>query len=159
MNTMETELQRQDGELYAMYLRSMEIAERQWMPNIVPNKDSYNSYPHVKEVMRHIDRLLYEEECSFALNCSELYILLCAILMHDIGKGAPRSWRTKTVSGIMLLIRLRSFRPIGQRWGCRPRRWRRLSRTYAVFMTARTRWRWRNSTRSITLTCLSGRNR
>lgn len=91
MNTMESELQRQDGELYAMYLRSMEIAERQWMPNIAPNKDSYNSYPHVREVMRHIDRLLYEEECSFSLNCSELYILLCAILMHDIGKGAPQS--------------------------------------------------------------------
>lgn len=91
MNTMESELQRQDGELYAMYLRSMEIAERQWMPNIAPNKDSYNSYPHIKEVMRHIDRLLYEEECSFSLNCSELYILLCAILMHDIGKGAPKS--------------------------------------------------------------------
>lgn len=91
MKTMETELERQDGELYAMYLRSMEIAERQWMPNIVPNKDSYNSYPHIKEVMRHIDRLLYEEECSFSLNCSELYILLCAILMHDIGKGAPKA--------------------------------------------------------------------
>lgn len=90
MRTMETELQRQDGELYAMYLRSMEIAERQWLPSITPNKDSYNSYPHIKEVMRHIDRLLYDEECSFSLNCSELYILLCAILMHDIGKGAAK---------------------------------------------------------------------
>ena len=35
MKTMETELQQQDSELYAMYLRSMEIAKRQWMPIIV----------------------------------------------------------------------------------------------------------------------------
>ena len=87
MKTMETELQQQDSELYAMYLRSMEIAKRQWMPNIAPNKSSYNSYPHIKGVMRHIDRLLYEEKCNFSPNCSELYILLCSILMHDIGKG------------------------------------------------------------------------
>lgn len=87
MKTMETELQQQDSELYAMYLRSMEIAKRQWMPNITPNKGSYNSYPHTKGVMRHIDRLLYEEKCNFSPNCSELYILLCSILMHDIGKG------------------------------------------------------------------------
>lgn len=91
MKTMEMELQRQNGELYAIYLRSMEIAERQWMPSIVPNKGSYNSYPHIKGVMRHIDRLLYEEKCNFSPNCSELYILLCAILMHDIGRGTtPR---------------------------------------------------------------------
>lgn len=89
MKTMETELQRQNQELYAMYLRSMTIAEHQWLPNIQPIKDSYNSYPHIKEVMRHVNCLLYEEEenCNFSLNCSELYILLCAILMHDIGKG------------------------------------------------------------------------
>lgn len=88
MKTMETELQRLDNELYMIYLRSSEIAKLKWLPNIKPKNDSYNSYPHVKGVMEHIDRLLYEDEKnSFSLNSSELYILLCAILMHDIGKG------------------------------------------------------------------------
>lgn len=88
MKTMETELQRLDNELYMIYLRSSEIAKLKWLPNIKPKNDSYNSYPHVKGVMEQIDRLLYEdEENSFSLNSSELYILLCAVLMHDIGKG------------------------------------------------------------------------
>lgn len=89
MKTMESELQRLDNELYMIYLRSSEIAKLKWLPNIKPKNDSYNSYPHVKGVMEQIDRLLYEEEeNSFLLNSSELYILLCAVLMHDIGKGA-----------------------------------------------------------------------
>ena len=88
MKTMESELQRQDNELYMMYLRSMEIAELKWLPSIKPKKDSYNSYPHIRGVMGQIDRLLYEdEENTFVLNSSELYILLNAVLMHDIGKG------------------------------------------------------------------------
>lgn len=87
MKTMETELQRLDNELYIVYQRSFEIAMLKWLPNITPKKDSYNSYPHIKGVMAQIDRLLYEDENRFSLNCSELYILLCAILMHDIGKG------------------------------------------------------------------------
>ncbi len=92
MNTMETELQKRDSELYAMYMRSLEIAQLKWLPNIAPRKDSYNSYPHIRGVIGKIDRLLYEdEEYRFSLNCSELYILLCAILMHDIGKGAQEN--------------------------------------------------------------------
>ncbi len=92
MNTMETELQKLDGELYSMYLRSQEIAQLKWLPNIAPRNDSYNSYPHIRGVIGKIDRLLYEdEEYQFSLNCSELYILLCSILMHDIGKGAQEN--------------------------------------------------------------------
>lgn len=89
MKTMESELQRLDKELYEMYMRSMEIAKLKWLPYIKPRKDSYNSYPHVIGVKNHVDRLLYDEdENEISLNGSELYILLCAILMHDIGKGA-----------------------------------------------------------------------
>lgn len=88
MKTMETELQRLDNELYTIYLRSLEIAELKWLPNIKPRKDSYNSYPHIKGVMRHIDRLLYDsDENHFSLSGAELYVLLSAILLHDIGKG------------------------------------------------------------------------
>ena len=89
MKTMESELQKLDKELYEMYMRSMEIAKLKWLPYIKPRKDSYNSYPHVIGVKNHVDRLLYDtEENDISLNGSELYILLCAILMHDIGKGA-----------------------------------------------------------------------
>ncbi len=88
MKTMETELQRLNNELYTMYQRSLEYAIFKWLPYITPKNGSYNSYPHVRGIMRHIDRLLYgDEKNSFTLNGSELYILLCAVLMHDIGKG------------------------------------------------------------------------
>lgn len=88
MKTMETELKRLDNELYTIYLRNLEIAEFEWLPSIVPQNGSYNSYPHIKGVMRQIDRLLYDhDECYFSLNGSELYILLSSILMHDIGKS------------------------------------------------------------------------
>lgn len=88
MKTMESELEKLDNELYLMYSRSLEIAELKWLPGIKPKKDSYNSYPHFRGVMGQIDRLLYEdEENSFVLNGTELYILLNAVLMHDIGKG------------------------------------------------------------------------
>lgn len=91
MKTMETELERLNSELYAMYQRSLEYAVFKWLPYITPKNGSYNSYPHIKGIMRHIDRLLYgDEENNFSLNGSELYILLCAILMHDIGKGVPK---------------------------------------------------------------------
>lgn len=107
MKTMESELQRQDNELYMMYLRSMEIAELKWAPSIKPKKDSYNSYPHIRGVMGQIDRLLYEdEENTFVLNSSELYILLNAVLMHDIGKGKKGK--------IMHLIRLTWYRRNGR---------------------------------------------
>lgn len=88
MKTMVTELQRMDNELYSMYQRSLEIAEMKWLPSVRPSKDSYNSYPHIKSIMGRIDRMLYEQEDNdFSLNGLELYILLCAILMHDIGKA------------------------------------------------------------------------
>lgn len=91
MKTMESELHRLDHELYEMYLRSLEIAELKWLPNIKPKDDSYSSYPHIKGVMRQVDRLLYDdEENHFCFNASELYVLLCAILMHDIGKGVQQ---------------------------------------------------------------------
>ncbi len=88
MKTMETELQRLNNELYTMYQRSLEYAIFKWLPHIAPSNGSYNSYPHIRGVMRHIDRLLYgNEENNFSLNGSELYILLCSVLLHDIGRG------------------------------------------------------------------------
>ncbi len=88
MKTMETELQQLNNELYTMYQRSMEYAIFKWLPHIAPSNGSYNSYPHIRGVMRHIDRLLYgNEENEFSLNGSELYILLCSVLLHDIGRG------------------------------------------------------------------------
>ncbi len=88
MKTMETELQRMDEELYTMYLHSRKIAERTWLPYIMPKRDSSNAYPHIRGVMKRINSLLYDHEgTDFSLSCSELYILLSAITMHDIGKG------------------------------------------------------------------------
>ena len=115
MRTLETELQRLDNELYTIYLRSLEIAELEWLPGIEPRNGSYNSYPHIRGIMKQINRLLYEhDECYFSLNGSELFILLSSILMHDIGKAVKEK---ETDIGYIYNHADASFNIINENWG------------------------------------------
>lgn len=89
MKTMESELKRLDLQLYNAYTKSLKKATEEWLPNVVPKLDSYNSLPHILGVTKNVNMLLYNEEYGHAeidLNSVELYILLNSILFHDIGK-------------------------------------------------------------------------
>ena len=88
------ELQKANPELYSAYERSSDIALNQWLPNISPKKDSYNSYPHLRGVEYHLNEILrnINSDCSvIRLNSTEIYVLLCSVLLHDIGKTIPES--------------------------------------------------------------------
>ena len=88
------ELHKTNLELYTAYKRSSDIALTQWLPNISPKKDSYNSYPHICGVEYHLNEILcnINSDCSIIqLNPTEIYVLLCSVLLHDIGKTIPDS--------------------------------------------------------------------
>ena len=89
MKTMEQELRQMNQNLYELYIRSYDLAVEQWLPQIKPSNDSYNSLPHLLGVKKRIERILYPEErdSSITLSACELYILLNSVLFHDIGKG------------------------------------------------------------------------
>lgn len=93
MKTMETELQQLNNELYTMYQRSMEYAIFKWLPHIAPSNGSYNSYPHIRGVMRHIDRLLYgNEENEFSLNDQNSIFYCVPFSCMILGGVSLNSW-------------------------------------------------------------------
>lgn len=89
MKTMDGELREMNESLYQLYVRSYNMAVEHWLPQVKSSKDSYNSLPHLIGVKKRIDRILYPEDggTRFQLSAFELYVLLNAILFHDIGKG------------------------------------------------------------------------
>ena len=88
MPTMETELQRLNPELWNSYEHSYNKAIKEWLPLVNSNQGSSNALPHLIGVKQHIDNLLFGENlCEIELSAAELYVLLCAVLMHDIGKA------------------------------------------------------------------------
>ena len=93
MKTMDGELKQLNEKLYGLYDRSYNIAVEHWLPQVKPNLDSFNSLPHLIGVKKRIDKILYPEddEAGICLNVAELYVLLNAVLFHDIGKGIDYS--------------------------------------------------------------------
>lgn len=72
----------------------------EWLHAIGVNRGSYNSYPHLRNVERHLDHLVTSFEAlprpapDPPLSPVELYLLLTAILFHDIGRT-----QRKTIGG------------------------------------------------------------
>ena len=72
--------------------RSWEIALDTWLHIIGMNAGSTNSYPHLRNVEHYLDQVITEFEAvpgtSFTtpLTAAELYLLLAAVLFHDIGR-------------------------------------------------------------------------
>jgi len=92
--TLREELKSKNPVLYSAFERSLEIAMTQWLPNVTQNMDSYNSYPHILGVEYHLDDILYRENAPghiIKLNPTEIYVLLCSILLHDSGKAVTNS--------------------------------------------------------------------
>src|SRR5688500_6267629 len=90
MPSLRTCLQVDSPELYAALLRSWEIAQKEWLPSVIPSEGSYNSLPHFANIEHHLDSLLGAAADSPAttlrLSRLETYLLLAAVLFHDFGR-------------------------------------------------------------------------
>jgi hypothetical protein len=88
--SLREELKARNPELFSALERSTDIALKQWLPSVSKSKDSYNSYPHILGIEYHINDILCQDitpEHIIKLNATEIYVLLCSILFHDIGKA------------------------------------------------------------------------
>jgi hypothetical protein len=91
MNIIRTRLQQAMPDLFNAFERSWDIAQDEWLPAISQQNDSYNSYPHLRNLEMYLDKLLLAFE-NFHLTKVELfspieiYVLLMSILLHDIGR-------------------------------------------------------------------------
>jgi hypothetical protein len=85
-------LKESQPELYAALERSWMIANDEWLPAVSPSSDSYNSYPHLRNMENYLEQILSEYETIRGsavpplLSPVELYVTLSAILFHDIGR-------------------------------------------------------------------------
>lgn len=90
MGYLRKQLQEQAPELHAALLRSWEIAENEWIPAIKTSEGSFNSFPHFRNIERQLDSLMAASEKAVGntlkLSSLELYLLLAAVLFHDIGR-------------------------------------------------------------------------
>jgi hypothetical protein len=69
------------------------IAREEWLAAIGPALDSFNSYPHLRNLESYLDRVMAEHEAASSpkaiplLSPLEMYVMLAAILFHDIGRA------------------------------------------------------------------------
>lgn len=90
MAAMRAMLKELNPDLYQDLLRSHQIAHEQWLPSVPPQNDSTNSYPHIRNLETYLDSIflsVQEKGSSIHFNALEIYIILSAILLHDIGKS------------------------------------------------------------------------
>ena len=84
-------------DLYQSYQKSLASAMESWLPAIGVKNDSQNGYPHIKNIEKHLDSILFGYESrsihDFELSAIELYVLLMSVLLHDIGKQKENSLR------------------------------------------------------------------
>jgi len=78
--------------LYQSFQKSWDIAWNVWLPALPLKKDSFNSYPHLRNVENHLCRVLADARGKAGavpvnnLSPAEIYLLLCSVLFHDIGR-------------------------------------------------------------------------
>ena len=90
MPSLRQRLQLESAELYAAFLRSWEIAGKEWLPAVPPSEGSYNSLPHFTNVEHHLEALLgaaaESPATTLRLSTLEIYLLLASVLFHDFGR-------------------------------------------------------------------------
>ena len=92
MHVLRERLEQQHTELYASLMRSWEIALDQWLPALAATSASFNSYPHLRNLESYLDDVIIGFENLQSSNRRldmkpiELYLILAAILFHDIGR-------------------------------------------------------------------------
>ena len=58
MNVLREQLRSQSPELNAALERSWEVAFDEWLPAVSPSKDSFNSYPHIRNLENYLTKLV-----------------------------------------------------------------------------------------------------
>lgn len=90
MKSVRDRLKELNHKLYESLIRSHEIAWNEWLPALSVQQDSYNSYPHIRNLEMYLDAIVnsYEEsrKREFFISAVEMYIILAVILFHDIGR-------------------------------------------------------------------------
>lgn len=90
MISLRDQLKEESPELYHALVKSWDIGVNQWLPAILPSHDSYNSYPHLRNLEQHLENIIdavnSKLACKVILKPCEKYIILCAILFHDMGR-------------------------------------------------------------------------
>lgn len=92
MGVLRMYLKENSRELYESLERSWETAFDTWLPAVPPNLDTYNSFPHLRNLEVYADKIAvalkkYRRVKGEFLSPLETYILLASILFHDIGKA------------------------------------------------------------------------
>jgi hypothetical protein len=59
-----------------------------WVPLLIPDVGSHAGYPHLRNVERIANRII-PDELKSTFSASEIFLLLSAIFLHDIGKTIP----------------------------------------------------------------------
>ena len=99
MASLRDQLKEASPELHHALLKSWDIAVNQWLPAISPSQDSYNSRPHLRNIEKYLEDIIQEVNSDlshdFFLNPCEIYIILSAILFHDIGRVLKRGQTKK----------------------------------------------------------------
>jgi hypothetical protein len=83
-------LKNEAPELYEALERSWTIAWNEWLPALGVRYDSYNSFPHLKNLEYYLDEVILgfetiDKRGTGFISPIELYVILNAILFHDIG--------------------------------------------------------------------------
>lgn len=110
MAALREALKESSPELYQAYMRSWDIAWNEWLPALAVQNDSYNSYPHIRNLETYLDQVLFDNpgSCGKAtgvlrvnLTPVEIYLLLCSVLFHDIGRIHAKDGHGKKSSDLV----------------------------------------------------------
>jgi hypothetical protein len=90
VSKLKERLSKESPELYEALERSWTIAWNGWLPALGVKFDSYNSYPHLKNLEYYLDEVVLgfegiADNSKPFITPTEIYVILCGILFHDIG--------------------------------------------------------------------------
>lgn len=89
-------LQGREPELAGRLERCWEFAFNEWLPAVNENMGSFNSFPHLRNLEMYLDEILFAKHPDvpdkqvievLGMTPSEVYVMLCSILFHDLGKS------------------------------------------------------------------------
>lgn len=92
MGVLREKLGQDSPELYHALKRSWDIAWEEWLPALGTRGDSYNSFPHLRNLENYLDQVIQTLESAshsyfnVHLTPLETYMILAAVLFHDIGR-------------------------------------------------------------------------
>jgi len=83
-------LDRKDHDLASRLLDMQARALKDWMPLLIPDRGSHAGLLHLINVGRNVDKMIPAAKAE-ELSAGEMFLLLAAVLLHDIGRILPGS--------------------------------------------------------------------